>query len=171
MSAPAARSTPASRLATTTVALNAPCARLISGRPDAASARTPSALIATSTAPDVAPTASSATASAAPDAASAGRTAHAANATSATGSPRAACRSRTAPAGRMATSAPAPMHSSAMPSCPSSTPAWSWIAGSVAPQAPQKAPKAAKPPSTRTRPAMTDPPTLAHTGRRLRRAR
>ena len=45
------------------------------------------------------------------------------------------------------------MHSSAMPSWPSSTPACDCTAGSVAPQAPQKAPKAAKPPSTRTRPA------------------
>ena len=49
--------------------------------------------------------------------------------------------------------APAPMHSSAMPSWPSSTPACVCTAGSVAPHAPQKTPKAAKPPSTRTRPA------------------
>jgi hypothetical protein len=49
------------------------------------------------------------------------------------------------------------MNSSAAPSCPSVTPAWSRIAGIDAPQAPQNAPKAAKPPSTRTRPPAASP--------------
>ena len=53
-------------------------------------------------------------------------------------------RSTARPASSIAGRAPAPMNSSAAPSWPSLTPAWSRIAGSDAPHAPQNAPKTAK---------------------------
>jgi hypothetical protein len=49
------------------------------------------------------------------------------------------------------------MNSSATPSCPSLTPACACTAGSAAPQLPQNVPNAAKPPSTRSRPAAAIP--------------
>src|ERR671910_2366648 len=58
---PLARRAPLARLATTTLAENTPCARAITGRLDARSADPAAALIATSTAPDVAPTSASPT--------------------------------------------------------------------------------------------------------------
>src|SRR4051812_10077482 len=53
-------------------------------------------------------------------------------------------RSTARPASSIAGSAPAPMNSSAVPSWPSVTAAWSRTAGSDAPHAPQNAPKTAK---------------------------
>ena len=77
--APSVRSRPTNTLAPTTLAENSAWARFIAGRPPA-SACAASALIATSTAPDVAPSSSSAPASAGAEVASAGSTAVAANA-------------------------------------------------------------------------------------------
>lgn len=143
---PAPRSRPVERLAATTRAEKTPCARVMTGRADARCADPAAALIATSAAPDEAPSTASptdrltksravtATATPAPP-----------SSKSRTAVTRCPHRSTALPVSSIAGSAPAPTKSNAVPSSPSLRPAWSRTAGTDAPQAPQNAPKTANP--------------------------
>ena len=147
--APAQRRAPVARLAATTAAENAACARLSKGSPVTTSSRTASALIATSTAPEVAPSTSRYTESATGLSAKAGRRAETPKAATVIGVSLGPKRSIRTPVARIETSAPRPTRSSASPSSASLAPDRRCTAGSAAPQAPQKTPSAANPSRSR----------------------
>ena len=161
------RSAPAARLPATTQAENVPWARLSTGLPLPASVRAPSALIATSTAPDVAPRTSRAAHRVAVEVASPGSTAAPANAASIAGSVGEPHRSTSVPATRIATSAPAPMHSRATPSCRRPRRRATASRAASRPRRPRRRRRRqSRPARVPARPPV--PPTRAGLGRRLR---
>src|SRR4029453_1560328 len=107
--------------------------------------RAASALIATSIAPDVAPTTKRTAQSCAGEAASAGRTAVSPKSPTVTGVSLGPRWSSSTPVPRIESKAPTPTRRSARPSCASLAPEERCTAGRAAPHAPQKIPSAAKP--------------------------